>query len=199
MTGTIRLFDKKDFYAAYGEDALYGRSEQLVPLYKLNTVTAVVAENVYHTTTVLKQLGAKGNKKGLSSCTLSRAVAIHFLREALTSRQLRIEIYAPSSSSSAKTSAAWVLDKAASPGNLQDVEDLLFANSDILESPMSLSIIFKVKDGQKNVGIAFADSNERKLGVSEFVETDIFSNLEVGRLSLNYIHVTAAHACTLEI
>lgn len=143
----------------------------------------VVADNVYHTKTVIKYLGGRsssskhGNSAGLPSCTLSKAVATNFLREALTSRQLRVEIWTPASSS--KSREGWVLDKSASPGNLQDVEDLLFQNTEILEAPMCLSIVFRVKEGIKHVGIAFADSSERRLGVAEFVETEIFSNTEV--------------------
>ena len=34
-------------------------------------------------------------------------------------------------------------------------------------------------ESKKDVGIAYANSVERKIGVSEFVETDIFSNTEV--------------------
>jgi DNA mismatch repair protein MSH2 len=32
----------------------------------------------------------------------------------------------------------------------------------------------------KQVGIAFADTSIRELGVSEFVDNDLFSNIEVG-------------------
>lgn len=47
------------------------------------------------TNTVLRFIGPKKNEsEGLPSCTLSMATATSFLREALTSRQLRIEIYA---------------------------------------------------------------------------------------------------------
>lgn len=32
----------------------------------------------------------------------------------------------------------------------------------------------------KNVGVAFADTNSRELGVADFVDNELFSNLEVG-------------------
>jgi len=44
---------------------------------------------------------------------------------------------------------------------------------------MCLSITYRIKDGIKSVGIAYIDSVERRLGVTEFVENDIFSNTEV--------------------
>jgi MutS domain I len=50
-----------------------------------------VAQNVYKTSTVIKYLGTKSNP--LASVTLSMTVAKTFLREALTTGQLRIEIW----------------------------------------------------------------------------------------------------------
>ena len=187
VPGTIRLFERKDYYSAHGEDALYGVFYRSGSVLKSPMSTyyfllrMIVADNVYHTKTVIKYWKSKSSKNSdLPSCTLSKAVAINFLRESLTSRQLRIEIWAPnSSSSSSKSSASWEIERAASPGNLQDVEDLLFASTNILESPMCLAITFRMKEGIKHVGIAYADSVEHKIGVSEFVETDIFSNTEV--------------------
>lgn len=44
---------------------------------------------------------------------------------------------------------------------------------------MCLAITYRIKDGIKNVGIAYVDSVDRRLGVTEFVENDIFSNTEV--------------------
>ena len=63
------------FYAAYGPDAIF------------------VAENVYHTNTVIKYLGAGGRIAGLPSVSLKTSVAHVLLRDALTSKQLRIEIW----------------------------------------------------------------------------------------------------------
>lgn len=79
----------------------------------------------------------------------------------------------------------------ASPGNLQAVEDLLFSSSDILEAPIVISIKIanaaadpsnKGKGKQTSVGIAFADTSVRELGVADFWDNDLFSNTEV-RLS----------------
>ena len=44
---------------------------------------------------------------------------------------------------------------------------------------MCLAITYRMKDGIKHVGIAYVDSVDRRLGVTEFVENDIFSNTEV--------------------
>lgn len=167
---TIRIFDRKDFYSAHGDDALF------------------VATHVFRTQSVLKYLGSGGKASGgLPSVSMSNNVATAFLRDALTARQLRIEIWAPESGSS-KKSAKFKLEKEASPGNLQAVEDLLFVNTDLLTAP----IVMAVKVGttstlgvpgpsnikSKTVGVAFADTSVRKIGISEFVDSDLFSNVE---------------------
>lgn len=195
VPGTIRLFDRKDYYSAHGEDALYSefrfRTALDLPAERLKTFffrLVPVADNVYHTKTVLRYFKSRTQSSssgdGLPSCTLSKSVAINFLREAITSKQLRIEIWIPSTSSKASSSSAasqWQLDRQASPGNFEEVEDLLFDNAsqNITESPMCLAITFKIKEGIKHVGIAYVDSVERRLGVTEFLENDIFSNTEV--------------------
>ena len=78
-TGTFRLFNRigsDEFYVAYGADALF------------------VAQQVYHTNSVIKQLGS-GGSGGLPSVVLKTTVAHNFLRECLTIRQLRVEIWVP--------------------------------------------------------------------------------------------------------
>ena len=37
----------------------------------------------------------------------------------------------------------------------------------------------QVKDGVKTVGVAYADTSAREMGVAEFVDNDLFSNTEV--------------------
>ncbi|GAA6018060.1 hypothetical protein JCM10207_006066 [Rhodosporidiobolus poonsookiae] len=161
--GTVRLFDRSDFYAAYGPDAYF------------------VARTHYKTETVIKPLGAVSEQhpNGLASVTLSHSVAQTFLREALTTRQLRVEIWeAENGAGGGKGTTKWRLGKAASPGNLGAVEDLLFTHTDLLAAPVILALKLQVKDNVKTVGIAFADTSLQDLGVSEYVDTDLFSNTE---------------------
>jgi len=80
QTGTLRLFyrtSNDDFYVAYGPDALF------------------VADNIFHTHSVIKYLGSGTKASGLPSVVLKTSVAHTLLRDALTVRQLRIEIWAP--------------------------------------------------------------------------------------------------------
>jgi DNA mismatch repair protein MSH2 len=54
-----------------------------------------VATHVFRTNSVIKYLGVGGKAAGLPSVTLSESVATTFLRDALTTKQLRVEIWKP--------------------------------------------------------------------------------------------------------
>ncbi|KAG7443335.1 DNA mismatch repair protein [Guyanagaster necrorhizus] len=167
-TGTLRLFHRTapdEFYSAYGPDALYA------------------ATHVFHTNSVIKYLGAGGRLVGLPYVSLKVSIAQMLLREALTTKQLRVEIWVPETPG--KKCSKYRLDKEASPGNLQAVEDLLFVSSDLLSAPIVMAIKVNTtsatgggKDKVKSVGIAFADTSIRELGVADFVDNDLFSNTE---------------------
>ncbi|EFP76252.2 DNA mismatch repair protein MSH2 [Puccinia graminis f. sp. tritici CRL 75-36-700-3] len=157
--GTLRIFEREkgEFYTCYGPDAQY------------------VATQFYRTNTVLRFIGPKTNgEPGLPSCSLSRTGAITFLRECLTSRQMRIQIYR-SDQPSSKSSSSWSLAVQASPGNLEPLADLLFSNTDILSSPVIASLWVKGNSGSASgriMGVAFADTSVRTLGLSEFPEQE---------------------------
>ncbi|OJT02824.1 DNA mismatch repair protein msh-2 [Trametes pubescens] len=163
-SGTVRLFYRNEYYSVHGPDALY------------------VATHVFRTNSVIKYLGGRA---GLPSVTLSESLAKTFLRDALTSKQLKVEIWVPEAGQG-KKATKFVLDKEASPGNLSAVEDLLFVNTDIVSAPIVMAIKMAsapVTAGNnaaktKTIGIAYADSSTRELGVADFVDNDIFSNTE---------------------
>ena len=67
----------------------------------------------------------------------------------------------------------------ASPGNLQQLEGVLFGHNDALTSTCVMAIKLTNENGQRMVGVAYAEPTQRKLGVSEFLENDQFSNVEV--------------------
>ncbi|THY50665.1 DNA mismatch repair protein-like protein msh-2 [Aureobasidium pullulans] len=147
---TIRLFDRNDYYTAHGDDAKF------------------IALNQYKTTSVIKQLG---RDPGLESVTLSQTVFRNFLREALFRLGKRVEIW----ESTGKNK--FTLAKQASPGNLQDVEDEV--GSSMEAAPIILAVKVSAKASEaRNVGVCFADASVRELGVSEFVDNDIYSNFE---------------------
>lgn len=95
-----------------------------------------------------------------------------FLREALFKLGKRVEIYA-----TVGGRMNWKIVKQASPGNLQDVEEELGGQFD--GAPMIMAVKFSAKASEaRNVGVCFADASVRELGVSEFLDNDLYSNFE---------------------
>lgn len=157
VPGTVRIFDRQEFYCVLGDDALF------------------VADAVFKTHSVLKYIG-RSNSGSTAYCTLTPTACKAFLRDALTAKQLRIEIW--QQAEGGRRGASWELARQASPGNLQEVEDLLFLDADIVASPIVLALRTKVQDGQCVVGAAFADATNGELGIAEYPEKDLFTNTE---------------------
>ncbi|KAI8259442.1 MSH2 protein [Colletotrichum tropicale] len=150
---TVRIFDRGDWYTAHGEDANF------------------IARTVYKTTSVVRTLG-RDDKTGLASVTMTVTVFRQFLREALFKLGKRIEIW-----ESTGGRMNWKVVKQASPGNLQDVEEDL--GGQIENAPMILAVKISTKASEaRSVGVCFADASVRELGVSEFLDNDLFSNFE---------------------
>ena len=118
---------------------------------------------------MLRQLGkAEG---GLPSVTMTVTVYRNFLREALFKLGKRIEVWGSSGR------MQWKIIKQASPGNLQDVEDELGGQG--VQAPVILAVKVTAKASEaRNVGVCFADASVRELGVSEFLDNDVYSNFE---------------------
>lgn len=106
---------------------------------------------------------------GLQSVTMTVTVFRNFLREALFRLGRRVEIYETSGRGLPK------LVKQASPGNLQDVEEDLGGH--IESAPVILAVKITAKATEaRSVGVCFADASTRELGVSEFLDNDVYSN-----------------------
>lgn len=177
----------QDYFSAHGADAL------------------LIAHQVYKTTNVIKYLGSGsggslaatyGNKpgssststpsssaitaRGLPSVTISLTLTKAFLRECLTAKQMRVEIYEPEEGAAGrKNHTKWFLARTASPGNISQLEDLLFAQTDLVANAVSMALKVVLKDGGRTVGCAFVDVQERLIGVAEFVDDENFTNTEV--------------------
>nr|CAG4636840.1 EOG090X02H9 [Ceriodaphnia reticulata] len=150
LATTLRFFDRGDFFTLHGQDAL------------------LASRDYFKTHSVVKMLGF-GAKK-LESVALNRNHFENFAREVLLVKNYCIEIFCSKGSKN-----DWVLQSQASPGNLTQVEDLIFANTDITNSVGILA--FKI--GLENqVGCCYVDTNERKFLVAQFADNDSFSNLE---------------------
>ncbi|KAK4686325.1 DNA mismatch repair protein MSH2, partial [Tremellales sp. Uapishka_1] len=163
--GMVRLFDRQDYYSAHGVDAL------------------LIAHQVYKTTNVIKYLGSSrassSSAHGLPSVTISTALTKAFLRECLTTKQMRIEIYQPEEDAKGRRDKTrWVLGKTASPGNISQVEDLLFSHTDLIANAVSMALKITTRDKERWVGCAFVDVQEKTIGVAEYVEDENFGNTE---------------------
>ncbi|KAL3250415.1 hypothetical protein ABHI18_011207, partial [Aspergillus niger] len=156
---TIRVFDRGDWYSAHGAEAEF------------------IARTVYKTTSVIRNLG-RSDTGGLPSVTMSVTVFRNFLREALFRLNRRVEIWGSASGRGGQ----WKLIKQASPGNLQDVEEELGSVGGLnieAGAPIILAVKISAKAGEaRSVGVCFADASVRELGVSEFLDNDVYSNLE---------------------
>lgn len=166
--GLVRLFDRGEYFSAHGADAL------------------LIADQVYKTTNVLKYLGAGSSKpssstsaRGLPSVTISMTLAKAFLRDCLTTKQMRVEIWEPEDGTAGrKNNTRWHSGKVASPGNLSQLEDLLFAHEDLLANAVSMAVRVAIKDGQRTVGAAFVDVQEKTIGVAQYAEDENYGNTE---------------------
>ncbi|KAF2625754.1 hypothetical protein BU25DRAFT_396544 [Macroventuria anomochaeta] len=148
---TVRIFDRGDYYSAHGEDAKF------------------IANSVYRTTAVLRKLG---REPGLDSVTMTTMVFRNFLRDALFRLGKRIEIW-----QSTGKRMDWKVVKQASPGNLQDLEDELGGHME--NSPIILAVKVSARASEaRNIGVCFADASVRELGVTEFLDNDLYSNFE---------------------
>lgn len=152
---TIRVFDRTDWYSAHGEDAEF------------------IARTVYKTTAVIRNLGRSDS--ALPSVTMSTTVFRNLLKEALFKLGKRVEIWVASGK------GQWKLARQASPGNLQAVEEELGSGPDSQgdSAPIVLAVKISAKAGEaRSVGVCFADASVRELGVSEFLDNDLYSNFE---------------------
>ena len=76
------MFDRGDYYSTHGPDALYA------------------ATHVFQTNSVIKYLGGAAHR--LPTVWLNTMQATGLLRDALTSKQLKVEIWVPEKNSSKK-------------------------------------------------------------------------------------------------
>ncbi|KAI9470644.1 MAG: muts domain V-domain-containing protein [Benjaminiella poitrasii] len=154
--GTIRLFEREandsPYYTFHGEDAIY------------------IANNVYKTTSVILYWSGDSTT-GLPTTKLTNKAAKAFLRDALLNKQLRIEIWK-------QNRLEWRMVRKASPGNLQAVEDFLFSTAQLTSAPVVIAVKHSTSDENKTVGVAYADTTTNQLGVSQFIDNDLYSNLE---------------------
>ncbi|KAI8379905.1 muts domain V-domain-containing protein [Choanephora cucurbitarum] len=169
---TIRLFEREAndaaYYTCHGDDAHY------------------VAQQVFETTSVIKYWFGD-SETGLPTTKLTNNVAETFMRDVLLNKQLKIEIWK-------QQRLEWQLQRKASPGNLQSVEDILFSNKQLTSAPVVIAVKYSISGDQKMVGVAFADTTIHQLGVSQFADNELYSNLESLVIQLGVKECLLMHA-----
>ncbi|KAK7330201.1 hypothetical protein VNO77_24388 [Canavalia gladiata] len=154
----IRFFDRRDYYTAHGENATF------------------IAKTYYHTTTALRQLGSGSNS--LSSLSVSRNMFETIARDLLLERtDHTLELYEGSGSN-------WRLVKCGTPGNIGSFEDVLFANSEMQDSPVVVALSLNFRENGCTIGLGFVDLTKRVLGMAEFLDDSHFTNVESALVAL---------------
>ncbi|XP_065837498.1 DNA mismatch repair protein Msh2-like [Oscarella lobularis] len=158
---TFRVFDRTDYYTVHDQDALF------------------VAREIFKTMSVVKHFG-KG-KNSLASVALSKTNFESTVRDLLLVRRYRIEMYRGKPKAN-----QWTLAFTASPGNLQQFEDVLFGNVDMSSSSglLALNVKNAVGGAAKSVGMAYVDASLRRIFLAQFLDSEQFTNLESAIIQL---------------
>lgn len=154
----VRFFDRRDYYTAHSENATF------------------IAKTYYHTTTALRQLGTGSD--AISSVSISKNMFETIARDLLLERtDHTLELYEGSGSN-------WRLVKSGSPGNLGSFEEILFANNDMRDSPVIVSLTPNFRENGCTIGMGYVDLTKRVLGLAEFLDDSHFTNVESALVAL---------------
>ncbi|CAL5374356.1 unnamed protein product [Camellia sinensis] len=154
----VRFFDRRDYYTAHSENATF------------------IAKTYYHTTTALRQLGTGSD--AISSVSISKNMFETIARDLLLERtDHTLELYEGSGSN-------WRLVKSGSPGNLGSFEEILFANNDMQDSPVIVSLTPNFRENGCTIGMGYVDLTKRVLGLAEFLDDSHFTNVESALIAL---------------
>lgn len=155
----VRFFDRKDYYTAHGDNATF------------------IAKTYYKTHTVLRQLGSGADT--LPGLTINRSMFETILRDLLLERtDCIVELYEGSGSK-------WQLVNSGTPGKLGSFEEILFASNEMQDTPVVMAVNVTSRENERCVGLAFVDMTKRQIGMTEFLDDDLFTSLESAMVALS--------------
>ncbi|CAH8492526.1 unnamed protein product [Dicrocoelium dendriticum] len=158
---TLRCFERGDFFALYESDAF------------------LVAKDFFNNSSVVKHYRTE---QTMLPYVMVKKSCTDFLRHFLLKRQYRLEIYCKSTGCDNEND--WVLKFKSSPGNMGQLEELLFQNGTMAESSGLSAISLRWLDDQLFVSVAFCDRHSRRFAAGEFVDSLHLANLETALIQL---------------
>mgnify|MGYP004706458047 CR=1 FL=1 len=153
----------------------------------------LASEIIYSSHSVLKSSPMIAHPKDIDRkvsiqyLPLSDKTFSSLLQNLILDKNYKVEIYGIQDSKN----HIWKLLKSGSPGHLDEIEDIMFSNFDdndevVLENSQLVSsssiiaavkLISNAKEGKK-MGLAFYDPNLKCMGLSEYLDTELYSNTE---------------------
>lgn len=168
-TNVMRIFIRHDDYAVLGEDAFRA------------------AALVYRTNSSLKRLNDT-----LSLCTLNSTMLSALLKNLLQKLGNSVEFYA----NNTEGRCGWKLTRKASPGDLHEIEDLM--DNGLEQKPIAIAVKVKAGAGVYDIGVAFVDISSRHFGILQFIDNDLFSNLESFAIQIGAKEALTCESTALE-
>ncbi|RWS31274.1 DNA mismatch repair protein Msh2-like protein [Leptotrombidium deliense] len=148
---TIRFFDFGDFHIVLGSDAEY------------------ISEFILKTKSRIRH---RGSSK-IPSLTISSTTFTSLLKEIILTRSYRVEIYEKKN----EKTDEWFLKTKASPGDLGDLEEIIYSDGESSSARGLLAVIINGSD-DVHVGLSFIDSIDETIRVGEFDDNQYLTNFE---------------------
>lgn len=160
---TVRLYERSGFYSAHGADALF------------------LADTYFRSRAAVHAWDRTGGGGlPLEYCVVREGAELHAVVRSLVlgPHAKTVEIWAPKTTAS--SSNCWALARRASPGCVDAFEAVL--DSVARAPPVAAAVVVGAGSA---VGVAFAETAVATLGVLEFPDDEVLTNLECALLQLN--------------
>eukprot|EP01116_Phalansterium_solitarium_P012740 TRINITY_DN2928_c0_g1_i1.p1 TRINITY_DN2928_c0_g1~~TRINITY_DN2928_c0_g1_i1.p1 ORF type:complete len:932 (-),score=325.18 TRINITY_DN2928_c0_g1_i1:333-3128(-) len=184
----IRIFQRKEIYYVHGQNAVFVAKE----FYRTTSALRYWAQPTAQTPPSKKpkllhaddsqaagsQRPSDGDGDGSLAYVYIRGgkELCSLLRLLLFDKACRVEVW----SNASTTAEDWHVSKKATPGQLQDLEDMLYSHDESLPHMATVAVHVGVEKGSVSrvVGVCIADTVSRVLSLCEFPDDERLCNLE---------------------